>query len=316
MLKKNVYITYPAGYMGTYLNWMIHASEQDLAKETVVDPVTEVSNAHRHIKFPTHLSWAKALTWIAYNKPTKNLVYALNARKHKDYHLTPEYAIQNIMRMDENPVFINCHDEDDADTVKFGALNMFTKWPTFLSAIGVWHNEYNPATDSDSKQARNWLIDNWQKESPGNSKINPDIILYNLKGHRDWFDIRKKTAPLEMTTEQYLIPDGLPEHLYNVSIKDIIQKDFPRQFEDLVKSADLGDFNFDHCKAYHETFLSKQTNIKWFEAVEKFRTTKTVDPWFYDNALSQAFLLLEIGKDKIEDLLFLDTEEIVNKFTV
>jgi hypothetical protein len=314
MLNQNIYIIYPAGYMGTYINWMLSVSEKQQNANTVLNPLTESTTAHNHLKIPTHLGWAGLLTWIAYNRPTNNRIYALNCSRHSDYHLTPEYAIQNIMRIDDNPVFINCHDSGDLDQMKFGTLNMFTKWPTFVSAMLVWqHNKYNPATDFDTIRARNWLLDHWTELNPGNLPINPDIVLYNLKGHRNWYNIRKETAPLEITPDQYLIPAMMSESLLDVSLHDIVSPEFPSKIQSWVESIELGDWNFDHAINYHSIYVTAQDNLKWFDSITQFRTSRTVNPWLLKNAMSQAFLLMEFPREEIEPLLENPIEIILEK---
>lgn len=314
MLKKNIYITYPAGYMGTYINWLISVSDVDLSKTTTKSPLTSNKNAHEHIKYPTHLSLSKLLVWLIKNKPQHPLIYAINTRMDKDYHLTTEFAMQHIMRFDSDPVFINCHDNSEDDIIKYGAINMFRKWPTFISAIGVWHGDYNPALDDDIIHARNWLLENWKLLNPGNSPVNPDIIMYNLKGHRDWFNVRKQTAPLEITEEQYLIPSEMPSHLLEFNIKDILKNDFILVLEEKLKSIEVADLDFSYAHEYHKTFIDSQSDYsRWFESIENLRNNRVVDEWFYSDAISQAFLLLEFDKDSYKDILDKPTKEIIQK---
>lgn len=313
MLKNNIYITYPAGYMGTYVNWIISISDKDLKKTTVPNPLTTSNNAHGHIKYPTHISWLKTLTWIAKNRPDKKLIYAINARKEKDYYYTPEFAIQNIARIDQNPVFINCHDDDHDDTMKFGALNMFTKWPTYIAATNVWYDDYDPSTDTDVIRSRNWLLENWKKFNPGNSPINPDIIMYNLDKHKKWYHVRKKTAPLEISESQYLIPDRLPNHILDISINQIISKDFIDLLKSMLMPINCGDFDFEDAKKFHTTYLDNQDNISWFKNVDKFRQRREVDSWFFKNAFTQALLLMEFDQDQLVNVLSLETQKIADR---
>jgi hypothetical protein len=313
MFNKNIYILYPAGYMGTYVNWTLSASEKGQQSETIAAPLTESGTVHNHLKIPTHQSWAKTLTWIAYNRPTDKRVYSINCMQDKDYHLWPEFAMQNIMRMDPDPVIINCHDSGNLDQMKFGALNMFTKWPTYLSARGVWHNEYNPATDTDIVRARNWLLDNWLVLNPGNRPVNPDIVMYNLDAHRAWYQVRIQTAALEVTPEQYLIPDRMPTALLDVALSDIVSKDFPNVMQQWAKSIDLGEWDFTQANEYHPTYLASQVNLKWFECIDEFRLSRTVDPWLLSNAMSQALLLTEFPRESLDPILNQSIEYILEK---
>ena len=60
MLIKNVYILYPAGWGGTFIDWAINASDVDNSKFTVANPVTVnttaetggAGTAHLHKKIP------------------------------------------------------------------------------------------------------------------------------------------------------------------------------------------------------------------------------------------------------------------------
>ena len=66
MLKRNVYITYPAGYMGTYINWMLSVSEKNKKTSTVLQPLTNSNNAHNHLKIPTHLSFVLVCLYVVH----------------------------------------------------------------------------------------------------------------------------------------------------------------------------------------------------------------------------------------------------------
>jgi len=314
MFKKNIYILYPAGYMGTYVNWILTASEKHQRAGTVTAPLTATGTVHNHLKIPTHQSWAKTLTWIAYNRPTDKRVYSINCRQESaNYVDWPEFAMQNIMRMDPDPVIINCHDSGNLDQQKFGALNMFTKWPTFISARAIWHKDYNPATDTNIIRARNWLLDNWLELNPGNRPINPDIVMYNLDAHREWYQLRIQTAALEVTPEQYHIPDKMPTAFLDVALSTIVSPDFPNIMNKWAESIDLGEWDFTQATEYHSTYVASQVNLKWFECIRAFRNNRTVDPWLLSNAMSQALLLMEFPRDSLDPILDQSIESMLEK---
>ena len=314
MFKKNIYILYPAGYMGTYVNWILTASEKHQRAGTVTAPLTATGTVHNHLKIPTHQSWAKTLTWIAYNRPTDKRVYSINCRQASaNYVEWPEFAMQNIMRMDPDPVIINCHDSGNLDQQKFGALNMFTKWPTYIAARAIWHKDYNPATDTDIIRARNWLLDNWLELNPGNRPINPDIVMYNLDAHREWYQLRIQTAALEVTPEQYHIPDKMPTAFLDVALSTIVSPDFPNIMNKWAESIDLGEWDFTQATEYHSTYVASQVNLKWFECIRAFRNNRTVDPWLLSNAMSQALLLMEFPRDSLDPILDQSIESMLEK---
>lgn len=316
MLTKNIYILYPAGYMGTYLNWIISVSDIDLSAQSVFNPVTNIGNAHAHIKRPTHQSWDKTLTWIAFNRPHEKLIYAINCREDADYRQHAAFAAQNILRIDPDPVIINIHDRDEPDLIKFGAVSMFTKWPTFMSALAIWHNDYNPGLDTDTVRARNWLYQNWKKFNPGNPKINSEEILYNLKTHKKWIDLRKAASPGEITDDQYCIPVDISEkHIYDIGIDDIVSDDFIEKFELILTVTDSGNFDFSYSRKFHPAFLNKQTTILWFDSVQLLRQQSKFSPWFNTNAMTQAMFLLEFPEEIITGYLDLETSNIASILT-
>jgi hypothetical protein len=311
MLTKNIYILYPAGYMGTYLNWIISISDRDLEKVTVPNPLTDSNNAHQHIKKPTHQSWDKTLTWIAYNRPEEKLIYSINCREDNNYRVHAAFAAQNILRMDSDPVIINLHDRGQLDLIKFGAISMFTKWPSYMSANAVWHNDYDPGSDPDIIKARNWLYSNWQTSNPGNPKINVDEILYNLNAHKKWFDIKTKVAALEVDTEQYHIPlDISDKNIYDIGIDEIVSDNFIDTFGKILEESQCGNFDFSYADKFHCQYQSKQSTLAWFDAISLARNEHKFSQWFNTNAITQSMFLLECPNELIMQYLELDTESI------
>lgn len=297
--------------MGTYLNWIISISDHDLEKVTVPNPLTDYNSAHQHMKKPTHQSWDKTLTWIAYNRPVEKLIYSVNCREENNYRVHAAFAAQNILRMDTDPVIINLHDRSQLDLIKFGAINMFTKWPSYMSANAVWHDNYDPGSDSDMVKARNWLYLNWQTLSPGNPKINIDEILYNLNAHKKWFDIKIQVAATEVSTEQYHIPiDISGKNIYDIGIDEIVSDNFINTFGQILEQSQCGNFDFSYADKFHCQYQSKQSTLAWFDAVNLARNEQKFSPWFNTNAITQAMFLLDCPDELIMKYLDLDTESI------
>lgn len=297
--------------MGTYLNWIISISDRDLEKVTVPNPLTDSNNAHQHIKKPTHQSWDKTLTWIAYNRPEEKLIYSINCREDNNYRVHAAFAAQNILRMDPDPIIINLHDRGQLDLIKFGAISMFTKWPSYMSANAVWHNDYDPGSDSDIIKARNWLYSNWQTSNPGNPKINVDEILYNLNAHKKWFDIKTNVAALEVNTEQYHIPlDISDKNIYDIGIDEIVSDNFIDTFGKILDESQCGNFDFSYADKFHYQYQSKQSTLAWFDAIDLARNEHKFSQWFNTNAITQSMFLLECPNELIMKYLDLDTESI------
>jgi len=294
MLKKNIYLTYPAGYTGSYINWLIHISDKDLSLSTVSDPVTEVGNTHAHVRLPTHQNFNKTMTWILYNQPKTKKVYPINTvESEKDYPVKAAYAVQNILRFDPDPVIINIHDNNDLDTRKFAAINMVTKWSIYLDVKGLWKGDYNPFRDDNDTRAVNWLAENWKELIPNNLPLNRDEVNWHLTNQRKWFELRNKEAPWEVTQDQYLLPCEIPSTVYNVNVKDTVSDQFIDIISTILLDSGAGDFDFSYAQSFHPTFVERQKNRAWFADIETYRKTKLTSDFLLSNRLTRAFLLTE-----------------------
>jgi hypothetical protein len=293
-MNKNIYILYPAGYTGTYLNWIINRSEKSSATVTVDNPISNDKNAHQHIKIPTHQSLSKTLTWIIYNKPKFGKIFPINVFENQDdFNVRAAYAVQTILRFDPDPVIINIHDNNDPDIQKFAALNMVKKWPLFLDAAGVWHNNYNPFKDIDRARAFSWLLENWKSLIPNNPPLNRNEVLWNLDKHKKWFNLRNAKSPEEVTCDQYCIPSEIPRSVYDINVKHTVEENFIDLVENILISSDCGNFNFDYVRKFHSIFVKSQENTQWFVDIDIFRKTGLVTDFLNDHLLSQVFVQLE-----------------------
>lgn len=298
MLRKNVYLLYPAGYTGNYINWIINVSDKHLAEHAVKDPITQAGNTHGHIRIPTHQNFNKTMTWMLYNQPKEKKIYPINViESSKDYPVKAAYAVQNILRFDSDPVIINIHDNNDLDIRKFAAINMVTKWSVYLQVQALWHNDYNPLVDPDENKAIDWLADNWKTAIVNNPPLNRDEVNWHLQKQNRWFELRHNQAPWEVTQDQYLLPHAIPDSVYDISVKDITQHDFIYKIADILEHNNVADFNFEHVHNFHSTFVEKQPNLVWFDDIDFFRKTGTASPWLLSHRLTRAFLLEE-GKLK------------------
>lgn len=291
MLKKNIYLTYPAGYTGSYINWLIHVSDRDLTQHTVRDPMTDVSNTHAHVRIPTHQNFNKTMTWILYNRPVEKKVFPINTvENEKDYPVKAAYAVQNILRFDPDPVIINIHDNNDLDTRKFAAINMATKWGIYLDVKGLWKDDYNPFHDPDQEKAVDWLVNHWKELIPNNPPLNRGEVEWHLKKQRRWFELRNGQASWEVTQDQYLLPESIPSTVYDVNVKDTVSAEFIDIIGDILQDSGAGDFDFSYAKEFHPTFVQRQPNRVWFDDIETYRATGEVSAFLDSNILTRAFV--------------------------
>lgn len=280
--------------MGTYLNWIIRASDKDSV--TTEAPLSDETNAHNHIKRPTHQNLLKTMIWRLYNKPDETCIHAINVMEKDDYYARSAYAVQTIMRFDENPVFINVHDNDDDLINKFGVLNMFTKWPPFIKVTSLFYEEWLNSLDNDMDKAAQWIYENWDTFAVHNGPIKKEEIMFNLSKQNQWLEIRMEAGPGEVLASDYHIPQKLPDHLIDICLTDIMKDDFIDQFEKIIVATDSGDYDFSYAREYHQTFVQAQKNMKFFECAEQLQSDGTINSWWNTNAMTKALLMME--KDK------------------
>jgi hypothetical protein len=129
MLTKNIYIMYPAGYFGTFVNWAIHRADADLRLTTVDNPVNRsgstklggVGTSHLHKKVPTHNPTFQHIMWMLYNRPTEKKIYNINISSDDDGALLGINGfVELMMASDPTGIFINIHDNNNIDVRNFG----------------------------------------------------------------------------------------------------------------------------------------------------------------------------------------------------
>lgn len=302
MLKKNVYITYPAGYAGTYLNWIIYANDQDLI--TVDDPITSVANMHGHVKLPTHQNLQKTLWWMMLHKPKEKLVYAIYAHNSNYALATPAAAADFILRTDPDPVILNITDNDEDDVKKFGVINVETKWPTYLAARNcqVPHWNYNPFQDSDKPHAEAWLSKYWQMYIPSNGPLDRQHLDKLLQEHRTWIQVRNETAPEEVNSRQYYVPDDVPDNtIFDINLRQIFTPEFPAMFQNILERTECIDSDYEQLHSFHPRFLQSQRNRHWFADIENYRSTGEISDFLKSTTSTRAFLLLEKFEPRQQD---------------
>ena len=336
MFTKNIYLLYPSGYCGTYLNWILHKSELDTACNTVDNPINKGSNdtaltnmyggpntAHLHRKTPSHQTFYHHLRWVLYNKPDKPRIYSIGAYgDSEEYSLRPAYAIQFISRYDPQSFFINLHHGGDDDVAKIGALNSLHKWPvSFVASKLTWLDHQVDGTLDHTKidlSVRNQFVDRWRQDFYNNGPLNKEEVNINLEKGKLWFETRRAYSPNEILPEEYLVPDIniVWENFVEYSLLDILQDNFVDKFEQDILKSNIGNFDFSHAKKFHHEYVASQYNATWLTDIKKFRLTSELTDFLLYSNLSQAFIVEEVLPFIPKDVTWRDmtTEDIVNKF--
>jgi len=331
MFKKNIYLLYPAGYCGTYINWALHRSEQTMSATTVDNPINTNSNslselggygsAHRHIKSPSHQTFYHHLRWMLYNRPTDTRIYSLGVFDSDDYGTRAAFAMQFILRSDPECFFINLHHGNDLDTKKYGAINNLHKWPVSFVANKFWKQHHIDGTRDDTVidlAVRNNLIEYWASEFPMNGPMNRNEVEINLNNGRAWFEIRHDRNPNEIKREEYLTPDSTDawQNFCEFDIKDILQPNFVDHLEQAIAKSNTGTYDFSYVRKFHDTYVANQQSAQWFADIENFRRTGQCSKYLLHSNLTQAFVVEEVlpHVPKDVDWKTLTTLELVDRF--
>lgn len=306
MLTKNIYILYPPGYSGSYIHWAISKSDVDLTNLTVDDPLNKHANekfggagtAHLHTRIPTHQDSLRHLIWVALNRPTENKIYLINCHKYADSpdKRSVEDAIKSILQLDPNPVFIIIHDTDDMDVRKYGSLNTITKWPIFFKAnqqIAIEH-QFDSFNCKDSIDARNLFVNRYEYIFPYSSPLNMKKMERKMRWYKQWYTVRNTFNGHEVNEDTYLLPKETLEHVYSISVRDIVSDKFLAWFENFTAMSQSSNYNTSYVNSYHSNYVDAQDNFKWFAEIVEFRKTYQLTDFLRSHSLIQAFIIMEV----------------------
>jgi len=210
---------------------------------------------------------------------------------------------------------------DDPDEIKFGALNCYTKWPTFFDA-SLYFRDANfdiwGASSPPTLKDRNYFYKNWRTDFPVNGKEFWEEFDYNVRSNLAWYNSRNKLQPWEVNETEYTVYTTPPsDRVLHFGLANILKDTFLIDtYIPWVESQNIGQFNWDHAINYHSTYVNAQKNAEWFTAVDNFRKSKNVNKFLLSNSLTQAFLLEELGS-KLEQLAgwnVMSTEKILKHF--
>ena len=305
MLKKNVYILYPAGYGGSYINWAISISDADLCQSTIKTPVNQTSSkefgasgtSHLHVRVPTHQDVHFHLAWIAYNRPTENKIYIINTTGPTMLYDTVRY----IMQYDPTGVFISIHNNNDLIVDAYGTINCVTKWPTFCEARAVLLSLDRKETFDwfgSGLAYRNFIVNNNATFFMHNTKLDLDRLQSTVNVAADWYKIRNKLQPHEINETGYVTDYSITQRVFELSTVDICSSNFPIWLENFMKDSDVSDqFNCDYVSQYHSPYMQSQPNLQWFDSFAHWEQTGELDQYLTSHSVIEAQIILAIFKN-------------------
>jgi len=321
MFNNNFYILSPPGYYGTYVSWILYKSNKVTSSSTVDNPMNlsqttqfgGVGTAHGHIKEPTHITWSRILTWRVLNQSYDNRVFVINSghaiNRFENQNLSMEeenhfMALLGIHPADRNPTFINMCSSSDADEEKYGIITQMLKWPTYF--LAVWRLDLQikkqfPEFDAfacNNIKSRNFFVKNYEWMFRVNNEVSEQEIdrIKTIMNH--WYTVRHQYQPHEVNEDQYV--SKFAAKVINVHLNDVLSNDFIDKLQAMLitRGVDLSEFNFDHCKEFHPTFLRKQLYTPWFNDIKQLRESGVYSDFLDSHAIIQAISLLEY-KDKL-----------------
>jgi len=317
MLIKNVYLLYPAGYSGNYVNWAVSVSDADLAQDTVLDPINPhtskelggAGTSHLHQRVPTHMSISEHMIWVAHNRPLEKKIYVIFT-----HSMNMSETLGCICSYDPDPVFVIIHDNNDPDVRTYGNLNAIGKWPTYMHTRQALTNlrirnkyskldKFQIETDYNFFEAfcdmklRNaiaskefdWLVELCPLNDETQSQYSLELKILKL-----WFDTRHSLQPHELPKSVHLVCDDLPyDNIHQLSCADVASKEFPNTLEKILTSCS-DRFTTAHVREFHQNYIDAQQNLEWFPSIQHWRLTGELTEFLTSNCYVEAFVIREI----------------------
>ena len=328
LLVKNVYIFYPPGYSGSYINWAINAADKDQSLHTVDNPVNKsvslklggIGTSHLHTRLPTHQGIEAQLIWILYNKPTDHRVYIINSSTKETRR-----GIYLVSRYDPNGIFINVHNDNSSTVDSYCLINCVTKWPVFLEVmisdqqlltgqnVGI-HDQFDPYNCVNDRIFRNWAVKDESHLFKHNLKLDHAKLETSVLGYKNWYSIRNRAQPHEVNESMYVTDIDLTNRVFEVSAKDIASDEFLLWFEKFMTISQVSsDWDTSTVKNAHPDYIDSQTNLQWFDSIEHWEETGELDDYLLSHSIIESQVIKRILKNS--NIVFL-TEQQKNQWDI
>jgi hypothetical protein len=307
MLTKNVYILYPAGYSGSYLNWAITVSDKDLEPNTVKNPVNKSNStqfggngtSHNHIRIPTHQDVYHHMSWVIYNRPTDKKIYIINDHTQGQHVYI---SIKYIMQSDPTGVFVIIHNNSDVDVDAYGTINCITKWPTFceakLQSLDSDPREKMFSWFESSKDYRNFIVKNNSSFFSHMEKTNYSTLHKLVSTATNWYQTRNKFQPHEVNKLTYVSDFSLENRIFDISCHDVASDYFPQWLENFMNDSDVSDaYDCQYVTNYHDNYIKAQPNLKWFDSIKEWEDTGKLNSYLTSHCGIEAHVILRIFKN-------------------
>lgn len=311
MLTKNIYILYPAGYSGSYLNWAVTISDKDLYHDTVKNPINTSTTSqfgrsgtsHKHVRIPTHQDVMQHLSWIAYNRPLGKRVYIINEGSPYVYN-----SIRGLMQSDPTGVCVIVHNNSDLDVDAYGTINCITKWPTFgeakLPLLSIDPREEKFNWHESSRTYRNFIVKNRSTFFVHMEKPDYNALTSEVQKAENWYQVRNKLQPHEVNELTYVTDFTLDNRVFDISCADIASTYFPKWLENFMRNSGVSDsYNCDYVTNYQEHYINAQPNLKWTDAINEWEATGVLSDYLTSHCGIEAHVITRIFKNSNRHML-------------
>jgi hypothetical protein len=313
MLTKNIYILYPAGYSGSYLNWAINVSDKDLEPNTIKNPVNKSNStqfggqgtSHNHVRVPTHQDVYQHLSWVVHNQPTDKKIYIINDHTQGQHVYS---SIRYIMQSDPTGVFVIIHNNSDIEIDAYGTINCITKWPTFgeakLQLLDADPREENFNWHKSSRAYRNFIVKNYSTFFVHMEKLDYNTLSKQVGKATNWYQTRNKLQPHEVNESTYVSNFSLENRIFDISCHDIASDYFPQWLENFMNLGNVSNtYDCKYVSNYHDNYIKAQTNLKWFDSIKEWEDTGKLNSYLTSHCGIEAQVILRIFKNSNKPLV-------------
>lgn len=310
MLKSDIFFLYPAGYCGNYLQWVINKSEEATANKTIDNPLLDDDTTHGFVRRPTHTVATDIVSWIIRHNQVTPQTYVVNCwevpkQRAPRGFLYNALAASLFLNSRPNGVCVNIH-ATNIDEIKYGALNTYVKWPTFFASCfyDVSFKIFGADQPMVDLTDRNIFVNSWRDDFPVNPPFDWKFFADCIETSNKWFRIRNSLQPWEINEEEFVLWETVPDdRVLDVNLHSILQEGFlENTFAPWVESKGIGTFDWARAKEFEREYIAAQKNLQWFNSIKRLRDEKVVDQFLMSNALTQCFVLEEIGIDVVKQL--------------
>jgi hypothetical protein len=294
MLTKNVYLLYPPGYSGSYVNWAINISDQDRVEYTVKNPIN-ISNSeklggsgtsHLHVRVPTHQAYSQHVNWMLLNRPVDPGVYIINSVADQN-----NYIISELVQHDPTGIIINIHNGSDPMIDGYGAINSALKWPVrylagfALEGLMLPFDPFNCASDI---VFRNWAV----STECGHNPVDYQKVNQYIQRYLNWYHVRHTYHAHEVNKNTYITNIDLNNQVFELSCLDIATPNFIKILLDIMNRSQCSDnYDLTYLQEFHKNYIDAQENLQWFESVKQWTKTGQLDQYLQSHAIIQAQLI-------------------------